>query len=103
MATTAFGEESKWLHHLAGASWPWDVPRMANVPTPPPEPAPIPVISARDTDFSRLFPADFENLYEVHSYRNAARILATSCQGEFQEIVDTLMRFRIPTNDIVVG
>lgn len=77
---------------------------MPNAPTPPPaHSTSIPVISARDTNVSGLFPAGFEDLYEVHSYRNAARILASSCQAEFQQIVDTLMRFRIPTDDIVVG
>jgi CRISPR-associated protein Csd2 len=63
----------------------------------------VPVISARDTDFLDLFPKDFESLYEIHSYRNAARILATACKSEFQEIVETLMQFRIPTSHIVVG
>lgn len=77
---------------------------MPNAPTPSPPHSPlIPVISARDTDLSGLFPAGFEDRCEVHSYRNAARILASSCQGEFQQIVDTLMRFHIPTDDIVVG
>lgn len=77
---------------------------MASAP-PPTTPAPlsIPVITARDPDLSGLFPAGFEDLYEVHSYRNAASILATSCKGEFREIVDTLMGFRIPTEDIVAA
>lgn len=61
------------------------------------------MVSARDADLSGVFPEGFESLYEVHSYRNAARILANSRQSEFREIVDTLMQFRFSTHDIVVG
>jgi CRISPR-associated protein Csd2 len=63
----------------------------------------IPIISARDPDVSGIFPAGFDELYEIHSYRNAARILSSSCKAEFREIVSTLMAFRIPTDDLVVG
>ena len=77
---------------------------MANAPITTPLPPPhVPVITARDPDLSGLFPAGFESLYEVHSYRNAASILATTCKGEFREIVDTLTSFRIPTEDIVAA
>lgn len=63
----------------------------------------MPVITARDPDVSTLFPRGFEDLYEVLSYRNAASILATACKSEFSEIVETLMHFRIPTEDIVAA
>lgn len=77
---------------------------MAKLPTPIPlDLLSIPEISARDPDLSGIFPRNFEKLYEVHSYRNAARILAESCTAEFQDIINTLMKFRIPTADVVVG
>ncbi len=60
-----------------------------------------PIISARDPDVGDLFPPDFHDLYEVHSYRNAARILAHACRAEFDEIIGTLMAFRIRTEEIV--
>jgi len=69
----------------------------------PPALADMPVITARDPDIPGLFPPGFGDLYEVHSYRNAASILANSCQPEFREIVETLMNFRIPTEDIIAA
>lgn len=64
----------------------------------------LPSLSARDSeDLSGLFPDGFLDLYEVHSYRNAARILATACRSEFEELVDELYRFRISTSQIVAS
>ncbi|KAA0577338.1 hypothetical protein FZ983_20905 [Azospirillum sp. B21] len=62
-----------------------------------------PLIEARDPDLGDLFPPGFLDLYEVHSYRNAARILAYACTPEFREITERLMEFRIRTEDIVAS
>jgi hypothetical protein len=62
----------------------------------------LPLLSARDADdLSGLFPAGFTDLYEVHSYRNAARILATACEPELTELVEQLSTFRVETAQIV--
>jgi hypothetical protein len=60
-----------------------------------------PIISAIDQDFGGVFPAGFTDLYEVYSYRNASRILASACRDEFDQIIQTLMAFRIRTAEIV--
>ncbi|WP_448205711.1 BglII/BstYI family type II restriction endonuclease [Azospirillum sp. sgz302134] len=62
-----------------------------------------PIISAIDPDVADLFPPEFHALYEVHSFRNAARILAHACRDEFDEIIGTLMAFRIRTEEIVTS
>lgn len=77
---------------------------MAKAQSPQPTALPldsIPVISARDADLKGLFPTGFEDRYEVHSYRNAAHILRTSCKDEFNECVELLMAFSIKTEDMV--
>jgi hypothetical protein len=48
-----------------------------------------------------MFTPDFLERFEVHSYRNASRILATACPDELAELIATLMDFRIKTADIV--
>jgi hypothetical protein len=64
----------------------------------------LPLLSARDSDdLSDLFPAGFLDLYEVHSYRNAARILATACKSELTELVEQLSKFRIDTAQVVAS
>jgi CRISPR-associated protein Csd2 len=63
----------------------------------------LPLMSARDEGVEDIFPAEFLDHYEVISYRNAARILQTACRPEFEEIIATLARFRIRTQDIVDG
>ncbi|MBF0325146.1 MAG: hypothetical protein HQL42_08730 [Alphaproteobacteria bacterium] len=60
-----------------------------------------PIISAIDPDLGDMFPPGFTDLYEVYSYRNASRILATACRDDFAEIIRTLMTFRIKTEEIV--
>ena len=60
-----------------------------------------PIISAIDPDLGDVFPPGFTDLYDVYSYRNASRILATACRDEFAEIIQTLMAFRIKTEEIV--
>lgn len=62
-----------------------------------------PIISALDSDVDGQFPPGFHALYEVHSYRNAARILAHACRDEFDEIIGKLMEFRIRTEEIVTS
>ena len=60
-----------------------------------------PLISARDRDLGKVLSRDFLKRYEVHSYRNAARILAAASPTEFRELVDTLMAFTIDTQEMV--
>lgn len=62
-----------------------------------------PIISALDDDVGGVFPADFTNFYEVYSYRNASRILASACRDDFNQIIETLMAFRIRTDEIVTS
>src|SRR4051812_40129533 len=64
---------------------------------------PVRLISARDSKLGAKFPAGFLDRYEVHSYRNAARILAAASPSEFAELIDTLMSFSISTMDMVRG
>jgi CRISPR-associated protein Csd2 len=63
----------------------------------------IQFISARDAQVGEMLPAAFFERYEVQSYRNAARILASASPAEFKELVDTLMSFSISTMDMVRG
>ena len=58
-------------------------------------------LSAKDVSLSEVFTEEFLERFEVHSYRNASRILATACPDELRELIDTLMAFRIRTADIV--
>jgi len=46
-------------------------------------------------------PADFLETYEVHNYRHAAEVLATSCPDEFAELISALNQFRLTTADIL--
>lgn len=52
------------------------------------------------SDIDRYISADVRELYEVHSYRHAAAILATSYPRELIEIERALLNFRITTRDI---
>jgi CRISPR-associated protein Csd2 len=61
----------------------------------------IPTISARDPEVLELFPDEFHKLYEVYSYRNALHVLSRACEAEFDQIIDTLVGFRINTIDMV--
>lgn len=45
-------------------------------------------------------PRDICDLYEIHNYRNAAQVLATSCPQEFSEIIEALRTFRLTLDDI---
>ena len=47
-----------------------------------------------------FIPADIQELYEVHNYRNAAQVLATGCASEFQELLEALRAFRLTIGDI---
>lgn len=60
-----------------------------------------PAISPIDPDLGEAFPPSFTDLYEVYSYRNASRILATACKDEFNEFLATLTAFRIKTDEFV--
>lgn len=48
----------------------------------------------------RFLPTDLLELYEVHNYRHAAEVLATSCADELADLIDALRRFRITVDDI---
>jgi hypothetical protein len=61
----------------------------------------LPLLSAKDAELSDLFTPEFLARFEVHSYRNASRILATSCPDELNELIAALMAFRISTAEIV--
>lgn len=58
-------------------------------------------LSAKDPTLSEIFKPEFLDRFEVHSYRNASRILATACPNELAELISTLMEFKIKTADIV--
>lgn len=58
-------------------------------------------LSARDAALHELITSDFLDRFEVHSYRNASRILATACKSEFAELLEALMSFSIKTEDVV--
>src|SRR5438045_1332929 len=49
---------------------------------------------------AKFLPREISNLYEVHNYRNAAQVLATSCPNEFGDLIAALAEFRIATADI---
>ncbi len=58
-------------------------------------------LSAKDSELSEIFTAEFLDRFEVHSYRNASRILATACPIELRELIETLLAFKISTTDVV--
>ena len=58
-------------------------------------------LSAKDDALSDILTPEFLDRFEVHSYRNASRILASASPKELAELVETLMAFRIRTEDIV--
>ena len=58
-------------------------------------------LSARDHVLSDVFTPKFLERFEVHSYRNASRILASACAEDLAELVETLMAFEIKTEDAV--
>lgn len=58
-------------------------------------------LSAKDDSLSEIFTPEFLQKYEVHSYRNASRILASACQSELAELIECLMSFTIKTEDVV--
>ncbi|MBS1104303.1 hypothetical protein JK202_15035 [Gluconobacter sp. Dm-62] len=60
-------------------------------------------INSLDKEDRSLFPENFFDYYEVLSYRNAAQILASSCQEDFKELTETLMNFSILPEDIISG
>lgn len=61
----------------------------------------LPKLSAKDQVLSDVFTPAFLERFEVHSYRNASRILASACAEELSELVETLMNFEVRTSDVV--
>lgn len=53
------------------------------------------------TSQSRFVPSDLQRLYEVHSFRHAAEVLASGCREEYEELLDALRGFRFTTRDIL--
>lgn len=54
----------------------------------------------RMSDIEQYISPDVRELYDVHSYRHAAAILATSFPQELEEVERALRNFRITTRDI---
>ena len=52
------------------------------------------------TSQSPYIPSDLQSLYEVHSFRHAAEVLASGCRAEYEELLEALRGFRITTRDI---
>jgi CRISPR-associated protein Csd2 len=50
-----------------------------------------------------FLPQSVLDLYEVHNYRNAAQVLATTYPGELSELVQALVDFRLTIANIVEG
>lgn len=46
-------------------------------------------------------PAEFLDRYEVHNYRHALEVLATTCPAELDELIAALLQFRLSTAKIV--
>lgn len=61
----------------------------------------LPKLSPKDPDALDLFPPGFTDLFEVHSYRNAARVLSSACGDDFNELIAALNTFRIKTDTVV--
>lgn len=53
------------------------------------------------TSQSRFVPSDLQRLWEVHSFRHAAEVLASGCREEYEELLDALREFRVTTQDIL--
>jgi hypothetical protein len=49
---------------------------------------------------THLVPADLLDLYEVHEWRNAAGVLATSAPNEWEEIQNALRTFRLYRSEV---
>jgi len=56
-----------------------------------------------EDEIHRFIPEDIRNLYEVHSYRHAATILANSSENELNEILSALRSFRLSKEMILSG
>ena len=65
-----------------------------------PDEAPV-LLSAQDLGLEDIIPQKVLQRYEVLSYRNAARILASAIPDEFAELMDTLAGFCIDTEEMV--
>jgi hypothetical protein len=50
-----------------------------------------------------LVPDDIRRLYHVKEWRNAAGVLTTACQAEWQDILDVLRGFRLLRSEVAVG
>jgi hypothetical protein len=68
-----------------------------------PELPKVEMISARDRTLPDAIKAEFSQRFEVRSYRNAARILASAAPAEFEELIAALSSFNIATADMVKG
>jgi len=53
------------------------------------------------TSHSRFVPSDLQRLWEVHSFRHTAEVLASGCREEYEELLDALREFRVTTQDIL--
>jgi len=48
-------------------------------------------------------PDDVRAIYEIHNFRHAEEILATSYPDELSDLVDALLRFRLSKEDVLVS
>ncbi|MBL7696552.1 MAG: hypothetical protein JNK79_00265 [Chitinophagaceae bacterium] len=51
--------------------------------------------------YHKYIPKDVQELYEIHDFRHAAAILANEFPEEFNDIIDSLRKFRIKPQHIV--
>jgi CRISPR-associated protein Csd2 len=63
----------------------------------------VKLISARDAQLPTCISAEFQERFEVQSYRNAARILDSASPSDFAELLSALSSFEIATEDMVKG
>lgn len=54
-------------------------------------------------EIARFIPDDIRQRYEVHSYRHAAAILATSAPDELNDILSSLREFKLRQDWLTVG
>ncbi|MFZ2031640.1 MAG: BglII/BstYI family type II restriction endonuclease, partial [Vitreimonas sp.] len=50
---------------------------------------------------THLIPEDIAELYEVHEWRNAAGVLATSCPDEWAQLHEGLRAFRLMRSEVI--
>lgn len=57
-------------------------------------------MSYSSSKWQEIIPKEIQSLYEIHDFKHAATILRYEFQDEFNDIMNTLLAFRIKTSDI---